>query len=105
MGSGSLSLMTRTRDWRRGGGAGRGGHVPFSFEVTGQLRPGRNRLTLRVEDRDDPRQPRGRQRWADAPVDGGHTASSGIWQTVWLEPVAATHVARLRVTPRIHQDT
>jgi beta-galactosidase/beta-glucuronidase len=85
-------------------GENRGGHVPFSFEVTGQLRPGRNRLTLRVEDSDDPRQPRGRQRWTDAPADGSHTPSSGIWQTVWLEPAAATHIARLRITPRIHQD-
>jgi beta-galactosidase/beta-glucuronidase len=85
-------------------GENRGGQVPFSFEVTGQLRPGCNRLTLRVEDHDDPRQPRGRQRWTDAPADGCHTGSTGIWQTVWLEPVAATHIARLRVTPCIHQD-
>lgn len=95
-----------TQVWLNGEpvGENRGGHVPFSFEITGQLRPGRNRLTLRVEDSDDPRQPRGRQRWTDASSDGCHTPSSGIWQTVWLEPVAATHVARLRVTPRIAQD-
>ena len=40
-------------------GHNRGGPVPFQFDIAPYLREGRNRLTLRIEDRQDPRQPRG----------------------------------------------
>ncbi len=42
-------------------GHNRGGHVPFSFDIAPYLRDGPNRLTVRVEDRQDPHQPRGKQ--------------------------------------------
>src|SRR5436189_181893 len=37
-------------------GHNQGGHVPFQFNIAPYLRPGRNRLTLRVEDAQDPQQ-------------------------------------------------
>jgi len=44
-------------------------------------------------------QPLGKQRH---PGDGiFYTPTSGIWQTVWLEPVAAAHIDRLDVTPDV----
>src|SRR4030095_11264811 len=42
-------------------GHNRGGHVPFQFDIAPYVQTGRNRLTVRVEDRQDPTQPRGKQ--------------------------------------------
>src|SRR5205085_12094515 len=42
-------------------GHNRGGHVPFSLDIAPFLRSGENRITLRVEDSQDPKQPRGKQ--------------------------------------------
>ena len=49
-------------------GRNRGGHVPFSFDIAPYLKPGANRVTLRVEDRQDPYQPRGKQSSSGTPV-------------------------------------
>src|ERR1041385_6212 len=42
-------------------GHNRGGHVPFQFDIAPYARKGENRLTVRVEDLQDPKQPRGKQ--------------------------------------------
>jgi beta-galactosidase/beta-glucuronidase len=96
-----------TQVWVNGEAAGenRGGQVPFSMEVTAHLRPGRNRITLRAEDRADPCQPRGHQRGAPGAGCDGYTATTGIWQTVWLEPVAPTHIEHLRIVPNVERET
>ncbi|NEE58416.1 glycoside hydrolase family 2, partial [Streptomyces sp. SID8455] len=51
----------------------------------------------------------GKQRINDVkPHPGGgifYTAASGIWQTVWLEPVAAAHITRLDMTPNLGNST
>ncbi|MFL6673275.1 MAG: glycoside hydrolase family 2 protein [Massilia sp.] len=75
----------------------RGGHVPFAFDIVPYLRPGENRVTLRVEDRQDPYQPRGKQSPSGKPVRIYYFCTSGIWQSVWLEPVPAVRIERLRV--------
>jgi beta-galactosidase/beta-glucuronidase len=67
-------------------GHNRGGHVPFWFDIAPYLRPGENRLALRVEDRQDPQQPRGKQSSTGVPSNIDYYCSTGIWQTVWLEP-------------------
>lgn len=65
-------------------GQHRGGYSPFSFDINHALKPGSNRLTVRVEDSLSWTQPRGKQagttRW---PID--YDPVTGIWQTVWLE--------------------
>ncbi|MBL6719150.1 MAG: glycoside hydrolase family 2 [Pseudomonadales bacterium] len=75
-------------------GQHRGGYAPFSFEISHALRPGRNRLTVRVEDSPSWSQPRGKQagttRW---PID--YDPVTGIWQSVWLEPVPPSSVSWL----------
>ena len=71
------------------------GYLPFTVDVTGALREGMNELRLLVLNDLDPRWPWGKQR-----KDRGgmwYTPCSGIWQTVWLEPVPETHVRRLRI--------
>lgn len=75
-----------------------GGHVPFDFEIAPYLRPGQNRLTLRVEDRQDPQQPRGKQSHTGLPEGIDYYCTTGIWQTVWLEPVPSVRINQLRIS-------
>ena len=81
-----------------------GGHVPFTFDVTDALRRGGNELVVRAEDPlHDRTIPRGKQSWAERPEGIFYTPTSGIWQTVWLEPVPVRHIAGLRVTPSLER--
>ncbi len=69
------------------------GYLPFAVDVTGALREGKNELLVLVQNDLDPRFPWGKQR-----KDRGgmwYTPCSGIWQTVWLEPVPETYLRRL----------
>ncbi|MFD8500053.1 glycoside hydrolase family 2 protein [Amycolatopsis sp. NPDC059657] len=76
-----------------------GGYTAFSVDVTDVLREtGSQELVVHAQDRTDVETfPVGKQR----ATPGGifYTASSGIWQTVWLEPVPATYVSGLDITP------
>jgi beta-galactosidase/beta-glucuronidase len=77
-----------------------GGYAAFSFDITSLLRPGQNELIVGVFDPTDAgTQPVGKQR--AEPKDIWYTSASGIWQTVWIEPVAAASIARLDMTPDI----
>jgi beta-galactosidase/beta-glucuronidase len=81
-------------------GTHKGGYLPFSFEITEALQPGENTLTVAVWDPTDiGQQERGKQMLN--PFGIWYTAVSGIWQTVWLEPVPATSIERLKITPDI----
>jgi hypothetical protein len=77
-------------------GMHRGGYDRFSFDVTAALGKGPEHvLTIGVRDPSDAGpQPRGKQVLHSNGI--WYTPSSGIWQTVWLEPVARTHTTRLR---------
>ena len=78
-----------------------GGYTPFSFDITAALnKKGSNTLKVKVWDPTAAGyQPRGKQ--VDNPSGIFYTAVSGIWQTVWLEPVPEKHIAGLRITPDI----
>ena len=77
-----------------------GGYQPFSFDITDALKAGNNELTLRVWDPTDKGyQPHGKQ--VAEPNSIWYTAVTGIWQTVWLEPVNEVHIAALKTTPDI----
>ncbi len=88
-------------------GLHRGGYDPFSFNITSALRPESNatqELVIRVVDNtDDGYQPRGKQ--VRKPNGIWYTSVTGIWQTVWLEPVPKSHVRSVVVTPDIDRDT
>ncbi|MFD9888784.1 glycoside hydrolase family 2 protein [Amycolatopsis sp. NPDC059027] len=75
-----------------------GGHTAFSADITDVLRAsGSQELTVRAEDHTDTATfPVGKQR--NDPSGICYTAASGIWQTVWLEPVPAAHVRALEIT-------
>lgn len=73
-----------------------GGYDNFSFDITGALHAGVNTLVVGAWDPNDGRAPSGK----NGPR-GDYTFTSGIWQTVWLEPVAAEHIGGLRMVPDI----
>ena len=81
-------------------GEHKGGYDPFSLEITKALRNGPNTLTLSVWDPSDSwTQPHGKQ--VGRPEGIWYTPSSGIWQTVWLEPVPQTYITGLKLEPDI----
>lgn len=85
-------------------GSHTGGYVPFSFDITQALKAGENKLTVRVWDPTDRGyQPRGKQ--VCNPEGIWYTPVSGIWQTVWIEPVAAMHIENLRILPDVDANT
>ena len=77
-------------------GSHKGGYTPFSFDITPYLLPGKvQKLTVCVWDpTDDGYQPRGKQ--VKKPEGIWYTPVTGIWQTVWLEPVPAAHITAVK---------
>lgn len=86
-------------------GSHSGGYTPFSFDITAALSSkGENRLVVKVWDpTDEGYQPRGKQ--VNKPGSIWYTSVTGIWQTVWMEPVAPGHIENLRITPDIDNNT
>ena len=83
-------------------GRHRGGYDPFTFDVTDALkdRSGEQEIVVSVWDpADDGTQPRGKQR--NQPRGIWYTPVTGIWQTVWLEPVPKTHIAAMKIVPDV----
>jgi len=82
-------------------GIHRGGYDAFSFDVTGALRQsGPQELVVGVCDPTDMGfQPRGKQ--VLKPRGIWYTPTTGIWQTVWLEPVPHTGIRGLKVVPDV----
>ena len=84
-------------------GVHRGGYDPFSFDITKYLKAsGEQEITVRVFDPTDAEgNPRGKQTL----YPGGimYTAVTGIWQSVWLEPVQKTHIKNIKIIPDIDQ--
>lgn len=79
-------------------GSHTGGYTPFTVDMTPYLRSEKEQvITVRVEDStDDGFQPRGKQ--VRHPNGIWYTAVSGIWQTVWMEPVCSERIARVVAT-------
>ncbi|HCB88518.1 MAG: glycoside hydrolase family 2 TIM barrel-domain containing protein [Petrimonas sp.] len=81
-----------------------GGYAPFSFDVTPALKSGTNKLVVKVWDgTDQGYQPRGKQ--VNNPHGIWYTPVSGIWQTVWLEPVPEKYIENVKITPDIDKNT
>lgn len=71
-----------------------GSYDAFSFDITSFLKDGENTLIIAAQDLNDGRVPSGKK----GPR-GDYTFSSGIWQTVWLEPVSKVHIENIRLLP------
>ncbi len=79
-------------------GGHEGGYLPFTLDITDALRDGENRLTVAVRDVTNG----GEHAYGKQKYDRGgiwYTATSGIWQTVWLESVPANYIKKMRLTP------
>ncbi len=82
-------------------GSNEGGFLPFSFDITEHLRPGKNEIKVRVDSpTDNPAEfpdspfaeiPFGKQSW--------YGPLSGIWQSVFLERRIVDHMTRIRLLP------
>lgn len=82
-------------------GIHRGGYDPFIFDVTEALNEtATNEILLAVWDpTDSGYQPRGKQ--VNEPERIWYTSVTGIWQTVWMEPVPPASIKSLKVSPDI----
>ncbi|UCF20252.1 MAG: chitobiase/beta-hexosaminidase C-terminal domain-containing protein [Gemmatimonadota bacterium] len=85
-------------------GVHRGGYDPFSFDITDALRGGgRQTLTVAVWDPTDAgTQPRGKQ--VSEPGGIFYTSVTGIWGTVWLEPVPEAAITDYVVAPDVDRE-
>lgn len=85
-------------------GTHRGGYDPFTFDITDALDgDGAQELVVRVYDpTDEGDQARGKQ--VLDPRGIWYTPVTGIWQTVWLEPVPTSHIADFTLVPDIKED-
>ena len=75
-------------------GSHSGGYDAFSFNITPYLKKGVNTIVVAAHDPNDGKTPSGK----NGPR-GDYTFSSGIWQTVWLEPVNKNHVSSIKLLP------
>jgi len=79
-----------------------GGHTPFRCDITREANQTENILIVCAEDPPTDRYiPRGKQHWEIEAVNIFYARTTGIWQTVWLEPVPEGHIESVRITPRI----
>lgn len=106
-----IFLHFGTVDWEttvfvneRNTGTHRGGYDGFSFDITELLDPaGKQELLIGVCDPTDRgKQPRGKQ--VVQPKGIWYTSTTGIWQTVWLEPVPETGIRSLKIIPDVDRE-
>lgn len=85
-------------------GSHTGGFTSFSFDITPYLKSGEQKLVVKVWDgTDEGFQPRGKQ--VNNPEGIWYTPVTGIWQTVWLEPVNSRYISRVTTVPDIDRES
>jgi hypothetical protein len=85
-------------------GTHQGGYDPFSFDLAAAIKPGDNTLIVEVTDPGNSGgQPRGKQ-W-DRPHGIWYTPTTGLWQTIWLEPVPAANLLQVTASADFSTNT
>lgn len=85
-------------------GSHTGGYTSFSFDITPFIKSGSQKLVVKVWDpSNDGPQPRGKQ--VKNPEGIWYTPVTGIWQTVWIEPVNAKNISTLKILPNLDQNS
>ena len=101
---GACDFLTRAFVNGQEVGQHRGGYASFGFDIQHALMPGKNRITVRVEDSLSWTQPRGKQagttRW---PID--YDGVTGIWQSVWLEPLTSVSIESTAYSYHVAEQT
>ena len=95
----------KTEVWLNGVkiGSHTGGYTPFSFDITPFIAGTTQQLTVKVWDpSNEGTQPRGKQ--VKNPEGIWYTPVTGIWQTVWIEPVNKKNITIIKTTPNIDQN-
>ena len=82
-------------------GRHRGGFTPFSVELPSELIGHEATIVVRARDYNHIPQARGKQAQTYHNVECVYTRTTGIWQTVWLEPVPQSYLRRPRLTPDV----
>ncbi len=81
-------------------GRHRGGFTGFGIDITELTEPGQPfTVTVRARDSRHGSQARGKQSTRFGNYEAFYCRSTGIWQTVWLEPVPEVHLRRAKITP------
>lgn len=85
-------------------GSHKGGYTPFFFDITDQLIEGENVLVVQAVDHErEGKQPAGKQSRDLYSARCCYTRITGIWQTVWLEPVEKAHILSYRTYPNVSE--
>jgi beta-galactosidase/beta-glucuronidase len=80
-----------------------GGHTPFECDITGAVGEDETEVIVRADDPPTDRYiPRGKQHWEERPAGIFYARTTGIWQTVWLEPVPRSYLQKVRITAHIN---
>jgi len=80
----------------------RGGSVPITCDLSGLVSGGETfTVVVRARDTHVGPQPRGKQSMQFGPYGCLYYRTTGIWQTVWMEPIAASYLKRARITPNV----
>ena len=83
-------------------GTHKGGYDPFSYNITPYLKSsGQQELIVKVFD-DTGKHPKGKQ--TTNPEGIWYTPTSGIWQTVWIEPVSEIYIKDIKIVPDIDKE-
>lgn len=97
---GAVDWQTRVFVNGRLVGQHRGGYDRFSFDISEQLRwNDAEEIVVAVTDPTEGDQPRGKQSRKQEGI--FYTPNSGIWQTVWLEPVPEISIDKIKTTPDV----
>jgi hypothetical protein len=76
-----------------------GSYEAFSFEVSDFLKPGENTLVVGAYHPND-----GKAACGKNGSRGDYTSVSGVWQTVWLEPVGQQYISRIKIEPDLENE-
>ena len=84
-------------------GTHEGGHTPFACDITAAAPEQDAEVIVRAEDPPTDRYiPRGKQHWEERPAGIFYARTTGIWQTVWIEPVSQSYMQCVRVTALVN---
>ena len=86
-------------------GEHKGGYTAFEVEITPFVTVGKNRITVVIHDDITENVPSGKQSRKRDSFGCFYTRVTGIWQTVWLEPVAPNHITAIKSIPNIDANT
>jgi beta-galactosidase/beta-glucuronidase len=85
-------------------GGHEGGETPFAIDITRYTKGAECCLALRVEDpSQDETIPRGKQFWRENSDTIWYTRTTGIWQTVWIEPLDTSHIEEVKYHTNVQE--